>query len=159
MLNKRVSRTNADLELVIVQALYNQSTQTIVQVTADQMIVFVKFSAELLNEKFTETDKLFNINKRLIGDHGEILDAQFCNKDENLLAMATNNEFLKIYNLNTWDCKLLRGHTDLIVCLSLLSNLQSLCLISFLNYLSSNIFMIFYSNLVLRQILFLYFQF
>ena len=113
-----MSRTYADLELVIVQGLYNQSTNTIVQVTADQMIVFVKFNANLLDAQIGDTDQLFSVNKRLIGDHGEILDAQLCGQAENLLAMATNNEFLKIYNLNTWDCKLLRGHTDLIVCLS-----------------------------------------
>jgi U3 small nucleolar RNA-associated protein 13 len=36
-------------------------------------------------------------------------------QDQTLLAMCTNNEFVKVYNLNTWDCQLLRGHTDLIL--------------------------------------------
>jgi U3 small nucleolar RNA-associated protein 13 len=110
VLNKRVSRTSAELEMIIVQGLYNEKTQTIVQVTADQMIVFVKYD--------NEAKAKFSTIKRLIGDHGEILDMQLCAKDESLLAMATNNEFLKIYNLNTWDCKLLKGHTDLIICIS-----------------------------------------
>ena len=117
-----MSRTNSDLELVIVQGLFNKQTQTIVQVTADQMLVFVKFNAHLLKETVSLDESLFQINKRLIGDHGEILDTQLCSKDESLLAMATNNEFLKIYNLNTWDCKLLRGHTDLIICVSVFND-------------------------------------
>lgn len=114
VLNKRASRTSAELEMIIVQGLYNEQTHTIVQVTADQMIVFVKFD----KDSTSDAKKVFSTIKRLIGDHGEILDMQLCAKDESLIAMATNNEFLKIYNLNTWDCKLLKGHTDLIICLS-----------------------------------------
>ena len=51
----------------------------------------------------------------MIGDHGEILDAQLIN--DSLLALATNNEFVKIYDLNTWNCKLLKGHNDLVISL------------------------------------------
>jgi len=122
VLNKRVSRTSAELEMVIVQGLYNEKTHTIVQATADQMIVFVKFDKDSIPVNraaaVVKGAKTFETFKRLIGDHGEILDMQLCAKDESLIAMATNNEFLKIYNLNTWDCKLLKGHSDLIICVS-----------------------------------------
>jgi U3 small nucleolar RNA-associated protein 13 len=94
-------------------------------VTTDQLIVFVRVDVGLIDKlvasesaKGVNFDKLFETYKQYVGDHGEILDLQYCNREENLLAMATNSEFLKIYDLNTWDCKLLKGHTDLIICLS-----------------------------------------
>ena len=126
ILNKRLSKEYADLELVIVQAVFNKATNTIVLVTADQLIVFVRLNVGLIEAKLAESaekldfqaDGLFETYKQYIGDHGEILDTQVCNASENLLAMATNNEFLKIYNLDNWDCKLLKGHTDLIICLA-----------------------------------------
>lgn len=125
ILNKRLSKEYADLELVIVQAIFNKATNTIILVTADQLIVFVRLNVGLIEaklvksaEKLDQADSLFETYKQYIGDHGEILDTQMCNASENLLAMATNNEFLKIYNLDNWDCKLLKGHTDLIICLA-----------------------------------------
>ncbi len=123
ILNKRKTRDLAELELIIIQSVYNRETNSLVLVTTDQLIIFLDINRNLVKENleklsFNETDSIFTTFKQYIGDHGEILDTQLCNTDENLLAMATNSELLKIYNLNTWDCKLLRGHTDLIICLS-----------------------------------------
>jgi U3 small nucleolar RNA-associated protein 13 len=123
--NKRKSNESEELQSVITQGFYNKKTSTLIMVTTDQLIAFVRINSEIIdklvsNESAKEInfDGLFDVYKQYVGDHGEILDLQYCNREENLLAMATNSEFLKIYDLNTWDCKLLKGHTDLIICLS-----------------------------------------
>lgn len=123
ILNKRKTKDLAELELIITQSVYNKETNSLVLVTTDQLIIFFNINIDLIKDNlekltFNETDSIFNTFKQYIGDHGEILDTQLCNTNENLLAMATNSELLKIYNLNTWDCKLLKGHTDLIISLS-----------------------------------------
>lgn len=125
---KIVNKRNADsseLDAVITQGFYSPALGAIVMVTADQMIVLVKVDATLMQKladkselKTNEYKGLFKTWKQFIGDHGEILDVKFCTADESLLAVATNNQFVKIYDLNTWDCKLLKGHDDLILSLS-----------------------------------------
>ncbi|CAF0778878.1 unnamed protein product [Brachionus calyciflorus] len=118
-INKKKSN---ELDQVINQGLYNSKTNTLFLVTSDQMIVFVRISPQLiekiLENNLGEMKGLFDIYKQYIGDHGEILDMQYCDLEEKYLAVATNSEFIKIYDLNTWDCKLLKGHTDLVICLA-----------------------------------------
>ncbi len=122
---RRQNKDLVELESVVVQGLYNKKTNSLVLVTSEQTIVFYEPNQTVLDTlvqsespiKF-DNENLFNVTKQYIADHGEILDLQFCNRNQNLLAVATNSEFLKIYDLNTWDCKLLKGHTDLIICLN-----------------------------------------
>jgi U3 small nucleolar RNA-associated protein 13 len=47
-----------------------------------------------------------------------VLDITICNKEGTLIAVATNSELIKIYNLNNWSCQLLKGHTDIVICLN-----------------------------------------
>jgi U3 small nucleolar RNA-associated protein 13 len=61
--------------------------------------------------------KFIYLNK-LIGHHGEVLDIAICSKDGSLIAVATNSELIKIYNTNDWNCQLLKGHTDIVICLN-----------------------------------------
>ncbi len=123
--NKRNNAESEELGSVITQGFFNKATKTLIMVTTDQLIVFVRINTEIIDKlvknesaKDVNFEGLFDVYKQYVADHGEILDLQYCNRDENLVAMATNSEFLKIYDLNTWDCKLLKGHTDLIICLS-----------------------------------------
>ena len=123
MLNKRHAKTlDPNMQQCIVQSVFVKSQSTLVLVTIDQLIVFVKLSGERLvqfvDNPATPTQDIFHVSKQFIGDHGEILDAQLFNSNENLLALATNSEFIKIYDLNTWNCKMLKGHQDLVICLS-----------------------------------------
>ena len=123
MVNKRSAKTlDPNMQQCIVQSVFVKSQSTLVLVTIDQLIVFVKLSGERLvefvNNPATPTKDIFHVCKQFIGDHGEILDAQLFNSNENLLALATNSEFIKIYDLNTWNCKMLKGHQDLVICLS-----------------------------------------
>ena len=98
-------------------------------VTFEQLIVFVQLNTDLILESCQKnvenTVELFHPYKQFIGDLGEILDAQLFSANENLLALATNNEFIKIYDLNTWNCTLLKGHTDLVISLSVFTSRQN----------------------------------
>ncbi len=97
-----------------------------VLVTFEQLIVFVKLNTDLILETCQKNEEtkidLFHTYKQFIGDHGEILDAQILTANENLLALATNNEFIKIYDMNTWNCRLLKGHNDLVISLAVFTN-------------------------------------
>ena len=76
--------------------------------TIDKLIAFVQFDCE----------RVFSIEKQLIGHHGEVLDIAICSKDGSLIAVATNSELIKIYNTNNWNCQLLKGHSDIVICLN-----------------------------------------
>ena len=114
------------LDMFITHSWFNAETRTLVLVTVDRLILFVRLDASGMSSSSSSSsdalptfdERLAVVYKQLIGDNGEILDAQLCNSEQNLLALATNSEHVKIYDLNTWDCQLLKGHTDLVICLS-----------------------------------------
>ncbi len=92
----------------------------LVLVTIDRLIIFVRLDPSQLLQFLREPAQsqeveLFAASKQFIGDHGEILDAQLLNANGNLLALATNSEFIKVYDLEDWNCMLLKGHTDLVI--------------------------------------------
>ena len=127
----RQSKENFELESCIVQGIYNAKSKTIVLTTIDNLIAFIHVNEQALDPSAKKDDsqkpkQLFSIGKQFIGSLGEILDMSLVNQKENLLAMATNSEFVKIYDLNTWDCQLLKGHTDLVLCLTSFNNLKQL---------------------------------
>lgn len=121
---KILNRSNlksSSLEQCIIQSVFVESTNSLVLVTIDQLIIFVQLNPEQLNKMLKESEKPtdpFSVSKQFIGDHGEILDAQLLSSNENMLALATNSEFIKIYNLDNWSCRLLKGHQDLVISLS-----------------------------------------
>lgn len=43
----------------------------------------------------------------------EVLDLQLI--DDSHLVVCTNSELLKVYDVNTWSCQILHGHTDIIL--------------------------------------------
>lgn len=120
IINRHKTETN-QLEQCIIQSIYIKSTNTLVMVTIDQLIVFIQLDVDGVSESIKNgiggDIEPFKVSKQFIGDHGEILDAQLFHSNENLLALATNSEFIKIYDLDTWSCKLLKGHKDLVICL------------------------------------------
>jgi len=119
------NQDESDLDQCIIQSIFVKSKSLLVLVTIDQLIVFVELkpqSVESLLDGNSPTSEAFYVSKQFIGDHGEILDAQILNVNENLLALATNSEFVKVYDLNTWDCKLLKGHKDLVISLRFVVN-------------------------------------
>lgn len=45
----------------------------------------------------------------------EVLDLQFIGNDDSHLVVCTNSEHLKIYDVETWSCQILHGHTDIVL--------------------------------------------
>lgn len=122
---KIVNRSNeaaSSLEQCFIQSVFIKSKNMLCLVTIDQLIIFVQLDPDQLGgfikglfTKQEHSQELFQTSKQFIGDHGEILDAQLLNANANLLALATNSEFIKIYDLDTWNCMLLKGHKDLVI--------------------------------------------
>ncbi|CAL1388110.1 unnamed protein product [Linum trigynum] len=80
----------------------------LVSVTADQQFLFYSSIA----------DGQLVLTKRLVGDNEEILDMKFLGEEENFLAVATNLEQVRVYDLASKSCSyVLSGHADIILCL------------------------------------------
>ena len=54
---------------------------------------------------------------QFVGYNDEILDVCFAGGDQTHLAVATNSSEWKVYNLDTMNCQLLEGHTDIVLSL------------------------------------------
>lgn len=105
-----------DLDSCIVQStqVFGENQKSLALVTVDDAIVFVKIDPDVLgklsaNQTPSADAKLFHSYKQFIGNHGEILDLKFVDVEERLLAVATNSPDIKIYDVNNWDCKILKG--------------------------------------------------
>lgn len=55
---------------------------------------------------------------QLIGFSDEILDIAYVGIDNSHLAVATNSCDIKLYNISNLNCQLLKGHTDLVLSLT-----------------------------------------
>ncbi|KAK7330492.1 hypothetical protein VNO77_24687 [Canavalia gladiata] len=87
------------------------SDQGLLCVTADQQFLFysLECSEELLQ---------LNLTKRLVGYNEEIMDMKFIGDDEKFLALATNLEQVRVYDLASMSCSyVLSGHTEIVLCL------------------------------------------
>ncbi|CAN1257028.1 Protein TORMOZ EMBRYO DEFECTIVE, partial [Linum perenne] len=82
--------------------------QGLLSVTADQQFLFYSPTSE--------GDLV--LNKRLVGYNEEILDMKFLGEEENFLAVATNLEQVRVYDLASMSCSyVLAGHAEIVLCL------------------------------------------
>ncbi|CAJ1943861.1 unnamed protein product [Sphenostylis stenocarpa] len=87
------------------------SDQGLLCVTADQQFLF--YSLEC-----TEQLLQLNLTKRLVGYNEEIVDMKFMGDDEKFLALATNLEQVRVYDVASMSCSyVLSGHTEIVLCL------------------------------------------
>ncbi|KAG1331252.1 transducin beta-like protein 3 [Cocos nucifera] len=87
------------------------SDQGLLCVTAGQQFLFYS----PINSVEGEFD--LNLYKRLVGYNEEILDMRFLGEDEEYLAVATNLEQVRVYDVASMSCAyVLSGHTDIVVC-------------------------------------------
>lgn len=91
--------------LAITNLLFNKARNMISVVTVDHNII--------LHDLET-----FTCMKQMIGFTDEILDIIFVGKDESHIVVATNSRDLKYYELGSMDCKLVKGHTDIVLALA-----------------------------------------
>nr|XP_026488366.1 transducin beta-like protein 3 [Vanessa tameamea] len=103
--NSLVSSSTEEGGLAITNLLFNTARNMISVVTADHNIIVHDLQT-------------FTCMKQIIGFTDEILDIIFVGKDESHIVVATNSRDLKYYELGSMDCKLLKGHTDIVLALA-----------------------------------------
>ncbi|CAN8013453.1 unnamed protein product, partial [Ixodes persulcatus] len=54
---------------------------------------------------------------QFVGYNDEVLDVRLVGKEEGTLAAATNSPHVRLFQLSTFHCRLLRGHSDIVVAL------------------------------------------
>lgn len=86
----------------LIQVLFNETTGTIAVVTFDFNVIIHDL-------------KSFDCIHQIVGYFDEILDLCFVGKNDRYLAMATNSNHIKLYDTTTMNCKILKGHTDIIL--------------------------------------------
>ncbi|KAL1441233.1 hypothetical protein MTO96_008655 [Rhipicephalus appendiculatus] len=59
----------------------------------------------------------FDVERQFVGHNDEILDIRFLGREERFLAVATNSPQVRIFERETFNCQLLKGHADTVVAL------------------------------------------
>ncbi|PIO62236.1 WD domain, G-beta repeat protein, partial [Teladorsagia circumcincta] len=62
-------------------------------------------------------DKL-SLNRQIVGFHDEIYSCSFVGKEDSHLAVASNTKEIRLYNTATWDCQLIEGHSESVLCVA-----------------------------------------
>ena len=76
---------------------------------------------------------------KFVGYNDDILDIKFLGPSDSHIAVATNSELIKVFETETWDCQILRGHTDTVMCvdvfkpLHLMASGSKVVIVQFLN--------------------------
>ena len=60
---------------------------------------------------------VFNPCLQFSGNNDEIVDIKFLDDTERYAVVATNSMYIKVFELSTWDCEILYGHTDIVLSL------------------------------------------
>ncbi|KAK6031010.1 WD domain, G-beta repeat protein, partial [Ostertagia ostertagi] len=84
---------------------YNPICDQLLITSAEENIFLVSF------------DK-FSLNRQIVGFHDEIYSCSFVGKDESHLAVASNTKEIRLYNTATWDCQLIEGHSESVLCVA-----------------------------------------
>ena len=115
----------------IQEIICRQSSRVLLSVHADQTLLFHSLSP-LDTVPQDGTIPPLPIIRRVSGTYGQVIDLAYVGQDRNLLALATNDEFVRIINLaspktggsseaesSTFGAEvgLLKGHTDIIICM------------------------------------------
>ncbi|KAG5652450.1 hypothetical protein H0H81_004994 [Sphagnurus paluster] len=99
----------------IIDVIYIPMLSNIVSIHADQNIILHSLSTQ-------------SLTRQLIGYNDEIVDATFLSpnfpspsvnptQDDSHLALATNSSLIRVYSTNSYDARLLEGHTDVVLAL------------------------------------------
>ncbi|XP_043197906.1 transducin beta-like protein 3 [Amphibalanus amphitrite] len=58
------------------------------------------------------------LKRQYVGFSDEILDVVFCGEKESNVAVATNSSVIKVYEVDTFNCQLVNGHTNTVLSLA-----------------------------------------
>ncbi|XP_033745921.1 transducin beta-like protein 3 [Pecten maximus] len=99
---KIIKNLNTSQEQTIIQASYCQARKQVAVVTFDH------------NISLLEIDTL-QLHKQFCGYTDEVLDLQLMGEGDSHLVMATNSQHLKVFELESWNCQILQGHSDIVL--------------------------------------------
>ena len=90
----------------------NQAISQLLLLSNNQIVV-VSFEQNILIYDLED----FNLFKQLIGNNDEVSDIKFLGSNEDHLLVSTNSPNIKIFNTKTLSCVIVKGHTDIVLCL------------------------------------------
>ncbi|CAG8598181.1 18045_t:CDS:10 [Acaulospora morrowiae] len=90
----------------ITDIIYLRKSNILAAVTNDQNILFYQIATSLKRIK------------QIVGHNDEVIDLVYVGQDESHLAVATNTEQIRLYNAQSFDCSIVYGHKDIVICLS-----------------------------------------
>ena len=88
----------------IVKMMHNKATNQVIVVTFDHNITMYSMNDLTLRKQF-------------VGYNDEILDIKFLGEADSHIAVATNSELLRVYEVASWNCQILQGHTNTVMSL------------------------------------------
>lgn len=91
-----------DGNLAITQLLLNEVRCCLSVISSDHNIIIYNLST-------------FECSRQMVGFTDEILDISYFGKDDTHIAVATNSIDIKVYDLSTMNCQLVKGHGDLVL--------------------------------------------
>ncbi|NP_001345758.1 Transducin family protein / WD-40 repeat family protein [Zea mays] len=107
-----VNSENKETRRGFTSAVMLPNEQGLLCVTADQQFLF--YCPKRTDDGTFE----LSLYRRLIGYNDEILDLKFIGEEEQYLAVATNLEQVRVYDVASMSCSyVLAGHTEIIVCI------------------------------------------
>ncbi|KAI3918510.1 hypothetical protein MKX01_041830 [Papaver californicum] len=107
-----ISSNKDELKGGFMAAVLLPSDQGLLCLTADQQFLF--YSIAISDEEAF----CLKLSKRLVGYNEEIVDMKFLGGDDQFLAVATNIEQVRVYDLTSMSCSyVLNGHSEIVLCL------------------------------------------
>ncbi|XP_041362885.1 transducin beta-like protein 3 isoform X2 [Gigantopelta aegis] len=97
-----IRSADRDGDQTITDIIYSDSLRQLAVVTFDHDILFYR-------------DEDLTLQKQLSGFIDEILDVKFLGETDSHLVVISNSNKLKVFEVDTWDCQILAGHTDIIL--------------------------------------------
>ncbi|KAK6059751.1 WD domain, G-beta repeat protein [Cooperia oncophora] len=97
--SKKIS--GARLESVV----YNPVKDQLLTTSAEENIFLVSFVK-------------LSLERQIVGFHDEVYSCSFVGKEESHLAVASNTKEIRLYNTSTWDCQLVEGHSESVLCVA-----------------------------------------
>ncbi|KAL4712258.1 hypothetical protein ACJJTC_004020 [Scirpophaga incertulas] len=91
--------------LAVTHLLLNEARNMLSVVTVDHNIIIHDLET-------------FGCHKQIVGFTDEILDIIFIGKDESHIMVATNSCDLKYYEIESMNCQIIKGHTDIVLALA-----------------------------------------
>ena len=96
---------------------FNQLSSSFINSPFFILLSFITLFSPFIHSSFIHSIIHSFFLPQLIGYNDEILDMKYMGfEDETHVAVVTNSEYVKVFEVDTWDCQVLTGHTDIVLC-------------------------------------------